>query len=41
MIEAELRRCADEVASVEMNFITIRDMINSMKENGEENDTKK
>lgn len=27
MIEAELRRCADEVASVEMNFQTIRDMI--------------
>lgn len=40
MIEAELRRCADEVASVEMNFITIRDMINSMKENGEQNNTK-
>lgn len=33
MIEAELRRCADEVASVEMNFLTIRDMINSLKEN--------
>ena len=31
MIEAELRRCADEVASVEMNFLTIRDMINSLK----------
>lgn len=27
IIEAELRRCADEVASVEMNFQTIRDMI--------------
>ena len=27
VIEAELRRCADEVASVEMNFQAIRDMI--------------
>ncbi len=33
MIGAELKRCADEVASVEMNFITIRDMINSIKNN--------
>ncbi len=31
MIAAELKRCADEVASVEMNFITIRDMINASK----------
>lgn len=29
MIESELKRCADEVASVEMNFLTIRDMINA------------
>lgn len=34
MIEAELRRCADEVASVEMNFLTIRDMIASLKADG-------
>ena len=31
VIAAELRRCADEVASVELNFITIRDMINAIK----------
>ncbi|MGN1116084.1 MAG: GTP pyrophosphokinase family protein [Candidatus Ornithomonoglobus sp.] len=31
IIASELRRCADEVASVEMNFITIRDMINATK----------
>lgn len=31
IIAAELKRCADEVASVEMNFITIRDMINASK----------
>lgn len=35
MIGAELKRCADEVASVEMNFLTIRDMINSIKNNQE------
>lgn len=32
MIESELKRCADEVASVEMNFLTIRDMIDAVKE---------
>ena len=31
IIASELRRCADEVASVEMNFLTIRDMIAEMK----------
>lgn len=29
IIASELKRCADEVASVEMNFLTIRDMINA------------
>lgn len=33
IIASELRRCADEVASVEMNFLTIRDMIQATKEN--------
>ena len=32
MIETELKRCADEVASTDMNFQALRDMIN----NGEE-----
>lgn len=32
IIASELKRCADEVASVEMNFLTIRDMINATKE---------
>ena len=35
IIESELRRCADEVASVEMNFITIRDMINAAQKEDE------
>lgn len=40
IIASELRRCADEVASVEMNFITIRDMINAVKgENSSTNGT--
>ncbi|MBR0366432.1 MAG: hypothetical protein IJH94_06505 [Clostridia bacterium] len=30
IVVSELRRCADEVASVELNFITIRDMINAI-----------
>lgn len=34
IIASELKRCADEVASVEMNFLTIRDMINATKEAG-------
>lgn len=32
IIAAELRRCADENASIEMNFLTIRDMINAAKD---------
>lgn len=32
IIASELRRCADDVASVEMNFLTIRDMIAATKE---------
>lgn len=34
IIASELKRCADEVASVEMSFITIRDMINATKHGG-------
>lgn len=30
IVASELRRCADDVASVEMNFLTIRDMINEI-----------
>ena len=30
IVASELRRCADEVASVELNFITIRDMIKAI-----------
>ncbi len=36
LISAELKRCADELASTEMNFQTIRDMINESLENSTE-----
>ena len=38
IVASELKRCADEVASIEMNFITIRDMIKAIT--GEDHETK-
>lgn len=32
IVASELKRCADEVASIEMNFIAIRNMISKIKE---------
>lgn len=35
MIIGELKRCADEIASTDLNFQTIRDMIEEKREDGE------
>ena len=41
LIEAELKRCADELASTDLSMQTIRDMIESSRQDADDNDEKK